>query len=76
MENQALLILLESVLGKGHPTSKGNVAFHCPFCNHHKRKLEVQLDTNEKNENPWHCWTCPPKNSSKGIIMLIQPINP
>jgi hypothetical protein len=66
MENQALLVLLESVLGKGHPTSKGNVAFHCPFCNHHKRKLEVQLDTNEKNENPWNCWTCPPKNNSKG----------
>jgi hypothetical protein len=66
MENQALLILLESVLGKGHSTSKGNVAFHCPFCNHHKRKLEIQLDTNEKNENPWHCWTCPPTNSAKG----------
>lgn len=66
MENQALLILLESILGKGHHTSKGNVAFHCPFCNHHKRKLEVQLDNNEKNENPWHCWTCPPTNNSKG----------
>jgi hypothetical protein len=66
MENQALLILLESVLGKGHPTSKGNVSFHCPFCNHHKRKLEIQLDTNDKNENPWNCWTCPPSNNSKG----------
>jgi hypothetical protein len=66
MENQALLVLLESVLGKGHSTSKGNVAFHCPFCHHHKRKLEVQLETNEKKENPWHCWTCPPTNNSKG----------
>jgi hypothetical protein len=66
MENQALLVLLESVLGQGHSTSKGNVAFHCPFCHHHKRKLEVQLETNEKKENPWHCWTCPPTNNSKG----------
>lgn len=74
MENQALLILLESVLGKGHATSKGNVAFHCPFCNHVKRKLEIQLATNEKNENPWHCWTCPPTNSSKGktIASLLK----
>jgi hypothetical protein len=74
MENQALLILLESVLGKGHATSKGNVAFHCPFCNHVKRKLEIQLTTNEKNENPWHCWTCPPTNSSKGktIASLLK----
>jgi len=74
MENQALLILLESLLGKGQSTSKGNVAFHCPFCNHHKRKLEIQLDTNEKNENPWHCWTCPPTNSSKGktIASLLK----
>jgi hypothetical protein len=66
MENQALLILLESILGKGHQTSKGNVAFHCPFCNHIKHKLEIQLDTNENKENPWHCWTCPPENKSKG----------
>jgi len=69
MENQALLILLESILGKGHNTSKGNVAFHCPFCNHHKHKLEIQLETNEKNENPWHCWTCPPSNNSKGLLI-------
>jgi hypothetical protein len=76
MENQALLILLESILGKGQSTSKGNVAFHCPFCNHHKRKLEVQLDTNEKNENPWHCWTCPPTNNSKGktIASLLKKV--
>jgi len=77
MENQALLILLESVLGKGQPTSKGNVAFHCPFCNHHKYKLEVQIETNEKNENPWHCWTCPPSNKTKGkfIKTLLEKIN-
>ena len=64
--NNGLLILLESVLGKSQVTSKGNVAFFCPFCNHHKRKLEVQLNTNAKKENPWHCWTCPASSSSKG----------
>ena len=77
MENQALLILLESLLGKSQSTSKGNVAFHCPFCNHTKRKLEIQLETNEKNENPWHCWTCPPQNNTKGktISSLLKKLN-
>ena len=74
MENQGLLVLLESVLGKGQNTSKGNVSFFCPFCHHHKRKLEIQLETNEKSENPWHCWTCPPENNTKGktISSLLQ----
>lgn len=66
MENSALLILLESVLGKGQSTSKGNYAFKCPFCNHHKFKLEVNIKTNEKKENHWNCWTCPTSNPSKG----------
>jgi hypothetical protein len=48
MENNALLLLLESVLGKGKATSKGNYAFNCPLCNHHKPKLEINLETNSK----------------------------
>lgn len=66
MENSGLQILLESVLGEGKHTGKGNVAFYCPFCHHPRRKLEVQLNTNENSENPWHCWTCPDSNSTKG----------
>jgi len=58
MINGILLGLIQSVLGKGHVTSKGNYAFHCPSCNHRKPKLEVNLITNTKNENPWHCWAC------------------
>jgi DNA primase len=58
MDNKILLNLLESVLGKGTSTSKGNYSFKCPFCNHHKNKLEINLNTNEKSENPWHCWVC------------------
>jgi DNA primase len=58
MDNIILLNLLESILGKGTATSKGNYSFKCPFCNHHKNKLEINLNTNEKSENPWHCWVC------------------
>ena len=56
MENTRLLELLESILGKSKSTNKGNAAFYCPFCQHTKRKLEVQIHTNDKKENPWHCW--------------------
>jgi hypothetical protein len=56
--NTKLLQLLESVLGKGKATNKGNVAFQCPFCHSSKRKLEIQLITNEKGENRVHCWVC------------------
>jgi DNA primase len=71
-ENEALIILLESVLGKGHHTSKGNYAFHCPLCTHHKPKLEVNLKTNSKKENPWHCWICDSKG--KTIRSLFKAI--
>jgi hypothetical protein len=64
MENLVLINLLESVLGKSRPTSNGNHSFHCPFCNHHKTKLEVNTLTNEKKENPWHCWVCNTKGKT------------
>ena len=64
MENAALLILLESVLGQGHKTSRGNYSFKCPFCTHHKNKLEINCITNAKSENPWHCWVCEAKGKT------------
>ena len=64
MENAALLILLESVLGTSSKTSRGNYSFKCPFCNHHKKKLEINCVTNDKKENPWHCWVCEAKGKT------------
>ena len=70
MENAALLILLESVLGAGTKTSRGNYAFKCPFCTHHKNKMEINCVTNAKKENPWHCWVCEAKG--KTIRSLLK----
>lgn len=64
MVNQALLSTINSVLGVGKKTSKGNYAYHCPFCNHHKPKLEINLTENDKGEYKWHCWVCDKKGSS------------
>ena len=58
MVNQLLVTLVNSVLGKSKPTARNNYAYHCPFCHHHKPKLEVNLTENREGKNPWHCWAC------------------
>jgi len=72
MDNTALLFLVESVLGKGQSTSKGNFAFKCPFCTHHKNKMEISLRTTAKRENFWHCWICDAKG--KTLLSLFKKI--
>jgi DNA primase len=72
MVNGILLGLVQSVLGKGNATSKGNYAFHCPLCNHRKPKLEINLVPTSKNENPWHCWACDAKG--KTISSLFKAV--
>ena len=72
MINGILLGLVQSVLGKGNATSKGNYAFHCPLCNHRKPKLEINLVPTTKNENPWHCWACDAKG--KTIASLFKSV--
>ena len=58
MVNQLLVSLVNSVLGSGKPTARDNHAYHCPFCNHPKPKLEIQLTENKEGVNRWSCWVC------------------
>ena len=58
MVNQLLVTLVNSVLGSGKATARNNYVYHCPFCHHHKPKLEVNLTENREGKNPWHCWAC------------------
>jgi DNA primase len=64
IREKMLVVLVESVLGKGRSTARNNMAFSCPFCHHSKTKLEIQVHTNEKKENPWHCWVCGEKGKT------------
>jgi DNA primase len=64
IREKMLLTLIESVLGKGRSTARNNAAFTCPFCHHSKPKLELQIRTNDKKENPWHCWSCDEKGKT------------
>ena len=63
MVNELLVNLVNSVLGTGKRTARGNQAYTCPFCNHHKPKLEVNFSENKKGYNPWHCWVCNKKGT-------------
>lgn len=58
MDYTFLLGAVENLLGKGQKRARDNYAFHCPFCNHRKPKLEINFGGNEKGENPWECWVC------------------
>jgi DNA primase len=58
MVDNALIYLMDSVLGKGKPTSKGNRAYHCPECKHHKLKLEINLEEHSPHFQSYQCWVC------------------
>lgn len=63
MVNELLINLVNSVLGAGKRTARGNQAHNCPYCNHHKPKLEINFSENKKGYNPWHCWVCNKKGT-------------
>lgn len=52
-KKQEVLTILYGELGTYQRTTDDNYKFHCPFCNHHKKKLEIHI-TNQK----WQCWVC------------------
>jgi len=73
MNNQRLVQLLESVLGKSKPTSGGNISFFSPFKSHYKPKLEVRVLPDENGNYTWHCWISDKKG--KSIYTLFKQLN-
>ena len=51
-------------MGKSNKRARDNYAFHCPFCNHRKPKLEINMHTNEEGKNFWECWVCQTRGQS------------
>jgi len=68
MINELLVNLVNSILGEGKRTARGNQSYYCPFCNHHKQKLEVNFTENKKGYNPWHCWVCGKKGKTIKVL--------
>jgi DNA primase len=73
MVNELLVNLVNSVLGGGKRTARGNQAYTCPFCHHHKPKLEVNFTENKEGNNPWQCWVCGKKGKTiKSLFKQVQ----
>jgi DNA primase len=73
MVNELLVNLVNSVLGAGKRTARGNQSYTCPFCHHHKPKLEVNFTENSEGINQWACWACSKKGKSiKSLFKQIQ----
>jgi len=70
MDYTFLLGTLENILGKSSKRARNNHAFHCPFCNHRKPKLEINLVTNDEGKNFWECWVC--KTRGQSIFSLVK----
>ena len=70
MVNQLLVTLMNSVLGTGKSTSRGNYVYNCPSCNHHKPKLEICLDETSPDFQKFGCWVC--KIKGKKLINLFK----
>ena len=64
MNKTAAKKVLYEVLG-AHRDSGGELLFHCPVCNHHKRKLSVNLD-----KNVFKCWVC--DHRGRSIRRLVR----
>ena len=64
MYKYELVKLLEKVLYPSYEMKGGEHAFHCPFCNHHKKKLQVNFETQK-----WHCWVCNQGGHKIGILL-------
>ena len=65
LQESQLFSLLDKVLKQTAFIRKGEEAvYHCPFCSHRKKKLEINVRTQE-----WHCWIC--NNAGKSIRSLF-----
>ena len=69
MENTIVVQqLLEQVLGSSYSMKNGELAFYCKFCNHHKRKFQVNLSNQH-----WHCWVC--NAGGRKLVPLLYKLN-
>jgi len=67
-DKNTVISTLSNALGS-YLTLKGNeLAFYCPFCNHHKQKLQVNTETQK-----WHCWIC--NSGGKKLTSLLRKLD-
>lgn len=50
--------ILNSALGTGDTLKANERVYYCPFCHHHKKKMNVNIETQK-----FHCWVCDAKGT-------------
>jgi DNA primase len=64
-----ILEVLNTLFDRPGKEAKGpELIYYCPFCDHHKRKLQINIDTQQ-----WHCWVCGSKGRS--IFVLAKKLH-
>jgi len=58
------LKLIRDLLGRGYQSGE-EYLFTCPFCDHHKKKLSVNIERNK-----WKCWIC--DKAGRNIFSLVR----
>ena len=56
--------ILRKLLGDYYESSD-EMLFSCPFCNHHKKKMSINLE-----KNVWKCWVC--DSSGRTVDFLVK----
>lgn len=67
-DKTTIIGILDEVLGTGSSLKGDEQAHYCPFCHHHKKKLQINLETQK-----WHCWVCDSKG--KRISSLLRKLH-
>jgi len=63
-----IISILNDTLGVGSSLKGDEQAHHCPFCHHHKKKLQINLETQQ-----WHCWVCDAKGKRiQGLLKKLH----
>ena len=67
-DKNKVILTLSNALGSYSNLRGNELAFYCPFCNHHKQKLQVNTETQK-----WHCWTC--NSGGKKLTSLLRKLD-
>ena len=70
--NEQVISIIEQAVGsdaksQGH---QGDFGFQCPFCQHRKEKLWIQLDPDSDKYGWFRCWVC--DESGKSLFTLLK----
>jgi len=63
-QTQTVLNILHSHLGKSTTHKNEEHSFSCPFCNHYKKKLQINILAQK-----WHCWVCNAKGQTINTLL-------